>query len=145
MFAGYIDSAALRSYPAQSLIPAYLKYGVKNVYGAAGTQALLFKNQIVVVKDSTIRLLNIADNSLSTVDSFNQAGIIAILPLNDSQFCIEFNIITGNAGSEMWDTTYLKLLNVNTTGFFISSTSIGRTYISQGLNYINCAIYAGNI
>ncbi len=70
--AGYLDSAALISYPLASLIPAYLKFGVANGYGPAGTKIMYIGGKILVAQDSIIRMYQTSGSRLLQVDSVRE-------------------------------------------------------------------------
>jgi YVTN family beta-propeller protein len=90
--AGYLDSAVLISYPLASLIPAYLKFGVANGYGPAGTKIMYIGGKILVAQDSIIRMYQASGRRLLQVDSVRAdtapyipyQTVSGLLMLNDS-------------------------------------------------------------
>jgi len=98
--AGYLDSAVLISYPLASLIPAYLKFGVGNGYGPAGTNIMYIGGKIFFAQDSIIRMYQTSGKRLVQVDSVRAdtapnipyQTVSGLLRLNDSMLVVSESI-----------------------------------------------------
>jgi len=139
LFAGYIDSSILIAYPQQTLIPAYLKFGVSNGYGPTGTHVLGLNNSntILVVQDSAVQLFDITNNSLSSIATFICSGLTGILLLNDSMIGALYTF-SQQVVFQYPDSTanFLYPIKVNKSGF------IKHTAIPISINGIFCNIDA---
>ena len=89
-FAGYIDSIALLAYPTNTLIPAFLKFGVSN--SIRSRRAVVNNGQLfLVTSNRIIRYTTTSDFAL--IDSIDLSGSQSgfgsnIFPLNDSILCL---------------------------------------------------------
>lgn len=155
---GYIDSTTLMSYPMSTLIPAYLKFGVSNGFGPAGTSIIYEGGDIIVGQTTMIRLYQVGASGLSQFDSLKidtcyecSQGITGMLRLNDSVI-----VISEEQRSEV-STLYLCFpLQKFATGYIKDSTvQIGSYYIHsdgvqndasfiRGLNNGNLEIAVNN-
>ena len=88
-FVGYIDSAALLSYPLQTLIPAFLKFGVYN--SVSRTRAIQCTNKMLVSSGNGVTMYLIQNGNLVSVDSIELSSWMTMqqmLLLNDSLLAI---------------------------------------------------------
>jgi hypothetical protein len=93
-FDGYIDSATLLTYPAETLIPVFLGYGVKNTYG--NNSLVKMKDEIIISSGGEIRRFRVNGNGLDLIDSLNADSIgtvsggyfSGVTSINDSVFAV---------------------------------------------------------
>jgi hypothetical protein len=111
VFAGYIDSAAARAYPLQTLIPVFLNYGVSNSY--TNTKVISYSDRMLITKDSTIRMYQVAGSNLVSIDSVTIPQVVAnLLLLNDTFLIIQSTIYGNNPRNISFYAAYLS-----STGF----------------------------
>ena len=92
-FEGYLDSTSLLSYPLQTLLPVFMKYGVSNSY--TKRNVIQCKDIMLVLKDSIISMHKIQNNNMAFIDSFriikNGDLETKILLLSDTILVVQFN------------------------------------------------------
>jgi hypothetical protein len=90
-FDGYIDSVKLLSYPMQTLVPLYLRYGVANT--AQQINVMMSGERVLMLHGGALGMYQIQGNELRTVDVLpdfpgntihllNDSSIVAIKPIS---------------------------------------------------------------
>jgi hypothetical protein len=88
-FVGYNDSSALLSYPLQTLIPAFLRFGVYN--SVSRTRAIQCGNKMLVSSGNSVTMFLIQNGNLVSVDSIvlsSEMTMRQMLLLNDSVLAV---------------------------------------------------------
>jgi hypothetical protein len=108
-FDGYIDSTALLSYPQQTLIPAFLKFGVYN--SGWQTRVMRSKDMVLVSNGAVLSMYKIANDSLVFIrDSVISQGytIRQMLLFTDTLACVIADYSYSSSGNNPlpWSTFY---------------------------------------
>jgi hypothetical protein len=99
-FDGYVDSTALMSYPLQTLIPAFLQFGISN--SISGRHVIQYKDKMLIWQGNVVSMYQIQSSNLTFVDSIAITSGITInqmMPLNDSVLAV--------IADSSWDTSGL--------------------------------------
>ena len=151
-FGGYIDSAAARAYPLQTLIPVFLTCGVSNSY--TNTKVKYLGDKMFIAIDSTVWLYQVVGSNLVGVDSITihegNAAKPNLLLLNDTLLAIRHIItrgvpstgesyylyITSTAGSRFSPPlfTYEQIVFRYSPGMALFGTYFWRPYIHGVVN-----------
>jgi hypothetical protein len=123
-FDGYIDSAVLLSYPQQTLIPAFLRFGVYN--GLSLAHVIHYKNRMLILQGNGVDMYQIQNNNLVFVDTFmlpSTMPISQMLLLNDSLLAVvadssfSSNSIFGYGSSISGRHSYMYSFQLANSGF----------------------------
>lgn len=132
-FDGYTDSTVLVSYPQQTLIPAFLQFGVYN--SETRTRVIQSKDKMLVSDSNGVKMYQIQNSNLVFSDSFMVSSKLTmrqifllndtLLSVNaDTSYSISISYPTYNSGTT--DTShYLYLIKLSNAGF----SSFPRFYI----------------
>ncbi len=92
---GTIDSTSLLNYPMNTLIPVFIKYGLKNAYGVSPAGVFRYQDNILLAQTTTsgalIKLMQVNGSALTLLDSFSmgvgmRSSISGVQRINDSTF-----------------------------------------------------------
>ena len=131
--AGYSDSSELFSYPLKTLIPIYLKSRIVNSYGFTDGQGVFCvkNNYAVVVNSPSISLFQFGNKRLTLVGSYRDENIAAVVPLNDSLFCV----MSGNISAVGGSYSYLYPLRISSrAGLIIGNLIEVGSYLYRAIS-----------